>query len=236
MSLHEDKFELVIHKAYPKSLIYEFPFQAETMTYVTSEDKTLYPAIELRDLGVMLSDELGWSLHINVLASKARSVAAWAMSAFKARDRVTMLTLYKSLVRSHLEYCCPLWNCQKISDMQMLENVQRTFTSKISDLQHMNYWQRLKALGLMSLQRRRERYVIIHVWKLLNDACPNDIGMQFIPPSRHGIRAKVPGISKSSSQRNRTIYDIDTSFAVMGPRLWNCIPPSLHAIALVVQI
>ena len=155
MSLHEDKFELVIHKAYPKSLIYEFPFQAETMTYVTSEDKTLYPAIELRDLGVMLSDELGWSLHINVLASKARSVAAWAMSAFKARDRVTMLTLYKSLVRSHLEYCCPLWNCQKISDMQMLENVQRAFTSKISGLQYMNYWQRLKALGLMSLQHRR---------------------------------------------------------------------------------
>ena len=35
------------------------------------------------------------------MATKARAITSWALSAFKARDKTTMLTLYKSLVRSH---------------------------------------------------------------------------------------------------------------------------------------
>jgi len=213
--------------------MYEFPFQSESMTYQTSGGDTLYPVSQLRDLGVTISDDLGWSAHVNTLASKARSVASWVLSAFKSRDQLTMLTLYKSIIRSHLEYCCPLWNCQKVADMKLIENVQRTFTSKIMGVQHLNYWQRLKSLGLMSLQRRRERYVIIHVWKIYNGTCPNDIDIRFHPSSRHGIRAQVPTLSKSSSLRNQTMYD--ASFAVIGPRLWNCIPPHLHAVADPIQ-
>ena len=139
-----------------------------------------------------------------------------------------MLTLYKSLVRSHLEYCCPLWNSSKNADIQQLESVQRTFTSKISGVQHLNYWQRLKSLNLMSLQRRRERYVIIHMWKTLHKKCPNDLDITFTETLRHGMKANVPSLSTGSSQRNQRIFD--ESFAVIGPQLWNIIPSNLHAI------
>ena len=106
---------------------------------------------------------------------KARAIASCALSAFKARDKTTMLTLYESLVKSQLEYCCPLRNCHKVADIQVLEGVQKTFTSRIWGLQHLDYWQRLKALKLMSRQRRRERYMLIHMWKILNGCSPNDI-------------------------------------------------------------
>ena len=89
----------------------------------------------------------------------------------------------------------------------------------------MNYWERLKKLKIMSLQRRRERYIIIHMWKTLHGSCPNDINVQFSPPSRHGVRAKVPILSSASTQRHQTTYD--ASFAVHGPRLWNTIPNNL---------
>ena len=112
-----------------------------------------------------------------------------------------MTTLYKSLVRSHPEYCCPLWHSSKIADIQKIEGVQRAFTSRIWGLQHLNYWQRLRALKLMSLQRRRERYIIIHMWKILHGYCPNDICIQFSEPSRHGIKAFVPNLNKKSNQR-----------------------------------
>ena len=125
-----------------------------------------------------------------------------------------MLTLYKSLIRSHLEYCCPLWNTSKISDIQQIEGVQRTFTSRIWGVQHLDYWQRLKALNLMSMQRRRERYIIIHMWKIWHQRCPNDLGILFSTPSRHGIKATIPSLSKSSTQRQQSLYD--GSFAVMG--------------------
>ena len=96
--------------------------------------------------------------------------------------------------------------------------MQRTFTSKIDGIQHLNYWQRLKALDLMSLQRRRERYLIIHMWKVLHFKCPNDIGIQFSVTLRHGQKAVVPSIAKSSSQRNQALHD--NSFAVTGKFLY----------------
>ena len=226
MALHEDKFEYIVHRHSPNSLLLQLPFISEHFVYTVSSDKQLRPVSTLKDLGVTVSSNLSWSPQVNKIATKARSIASWALSAFKARDKTTMLTLYKSLVRSQLEYCCPLWNCHKVADIQVLEGVQKSFTSRIWGLQHLNYWQRLKALKLMSLQRRRERYILIHMWKILNHCSPNEINIQFSQPSRKGIRAKVPSLCKSSSLRNQSLYD--HSFAVLGPRLWNTIPAHLH--------
>ena len=228
MSLHEDKFEVMIHKHRPHSLLYELPFAICEMTYNTS-DSILYPVDQLKDLGVIVSSDLSWSPHVSSLTSRARSIASWVLSAFRRRDRLTMLTLFKSLVRSHLEYCCPLWNTNKVMDIDLIEGVQRTFTSKIWGLQHLNYWERLSSLNLMSLQRRRERYIIIHMWKIYSNTVPNSVGIEFMSPSRLGIKARVPPIIKSSSLRNQSLYD--SSFAVMGPRLWNILPSHLHLIA-----
>ena len=144
-----------------------------------------------------------------------------------------MMTLYKSLVRSHLEYCCPLWNPSSSSDIKQLESVQRTFTSKIWGVQHLDYWDRLKALGLMSLQRRRERYIILQIWKILHGLSPNDLNIKFSETSRYGLKANVPCLINSSSSRHQTLYD--SSFAVCGPRLWNTLPDHLRVIAVADQ-
>jgi len=53
-----------------------------------------------RDLGVYLSDDCSWSLHINKTASAARHIASWILGAFRDRSVLTMVTLFKSLVRS----------------------------------------------------------------------------------------------------------------------------------------
>ena len=229
MVLHEDKFELLIHMHAPKSTLYELPFISEVLQYITSDGKIIQSASFVKGLGVLASPSLSWSPHISTIACRARAVASWALSAFKARDKDTMLTLYKSLIRSHLEYCCPLWNPYLIRDIQVLEGVQRSFTSRIWGFQHLDYWARLQALGLMSLQRRRERYIIMHMWKVLNGVSPNDLDIKFSTPSRNGIKALVPALNKASTPKNQTIYD--QSFAVIGPRLWNLLPGSLHLLS-----
>ena len=66
------------------------------------------------------------------------------------------------------------------------------------------------------------------MWKVLHCKCPNDIGIQFSVTLRHGQKAVVPSIAKSSSQRNQALHD--NSFAVTGPRLWNVIPTHMHTI------
>ena len=46
--------------------------------------------------------------------------------------------------------------------------MQKQFTERISGMSDLNYWERLAKLKQLSLQRRRERYSIIHLWKMLN--------------------------------------------------------------------
>ena len=139
-----------------------------------------------------------------------------------------MLPVYKSLVRSHLEYCCPMWHPHKIEDIQRLEQVQRVFTRKITGMSSLSYWERIRTLGIMSLQRRRERYIIIHMWKLLNEIVPNDVNVKFRPHSRHGIRAEMPAINRSSRAVNQTLFE--NSFSVVGPQLWDCVPSQLSTL------
>ena len=130
-----------------------------------------------------------------------------------------MLTLYKSLIRSHLEYCCPLWHPHNsIANTQALENVQRVFTSKIHGCEDMDYWSRLHYLKLMSLQRRRERYIIIYVWKIIQGLTPNDISLTWHYNDRLGIKVNIPPHKKNSILKD--------TLAVTGPKLWNTLPKS----------
>ena len=176
---------------------------------------------------------MSWSPHIRAIANKARQKAAWVFSVFHTRSTEIMLTLFKSMVRSLLEYCCPLWQPAKISDIQELESVQKAFTSRITGMYNLHYWDRLKKLSLMSLQRRRERYIILHMWKILHHQTSNDLQIQFVHRPRLVNQAKIPVVSKQSTAANQTLYD--ASFAVKGSKLWNCVPYHLNSIPDITQ-
>ena len=180
----------------------------------------------IRDLGIYIHETLKWSPHINIIADNARKMASWVLSVFKDRSKTTMLTLYTSMVRSKLEYCCPLWDPSSIDDIRTLEEVQQSFTSKITSVTHLSYWDRIKCLKLYSLQRRRERYSIIHMWKILTHHSPNDLNIQFTFSDRLGIKAKLQCIPRKSPRSIKSLYD--KSFAIKGPKLWNILPKEVN--------
>ena len=229
MALHKDKFEYMCHRFKRNNSLDELPFVSELFHYSVPHGTSLCPVDQLRDLGVLISSDLSWSPHIRTIADKARKKAAWVLSVFYTRSPDVMLTLYKSMVRSLLEYCSPLWNPAMISDIQELESVQKAFTARISGMKDIHYWDRLQQLSLMSLQRRRERYIIIHMWKVLHGVTTNDLNIQFVSRPRLGNLAKIPIARKSASAANQSIYE--RSFAVMGPKLWNTMPYHLNLIS-----
>ena len=233
MALHKDKFEYICHRYNKNDSLSELPFTCELFQYSVSNEKLLQPVHQLRDLGVLISSDLSWSPHIRAIADKARKKAAWVLSVFYTRTPEVMLTLYKSMVRSLLEYCSPLWNPTKISDIQELESVQKAFTARISGMKDIHYWDRLKKLSLMSLQRRRERYIIMHMWKILNSVTTNDLNIEFVSRPRLGNLAKVPMARRSVYTANQSIYE--KSFAVMGPKLWNAMPYHMNLISDIEQ-
>ena len=83
----------------------------------------------------------------------------------------------------------------------------------------------------MSLHRHRERYIILHMWKILNKSTSNDLHIQFNQRHRLGIQAIVLPICKTSSQAFQTLYK--NSFSVKGPKLWNSIPYDLTGIKMI---
>ena len=227
MQLHEDKFELVCYRTPSAKVLAEaLPFMADVTNYTTPNGTTIDRSPLVRDLGVSMSEELSWTPHINIMVDKARQISSWVLGVFRDRSKTVMLQLYKSLVRSRVEYCCPLWNPIKIADIQSIESIQRQFTRRIRGLKDTNYWERLKALNLCSLQRRRERYMIIHVWKILQGICPNDINMVSKYNPRLGIKIVLPTLNKQASALSKSYYD--NSFSVRAGKLWNLLPREVN--------
>ena len=92
----------------------------------------------------------------------------------------------------------------------------------------LQYWDRLKKLKPMSLQRRRERYCIVHVWKISNGLAPNDLGFKFKLHQRLGTKAEIPAINKRSQLSVRADYD--KTFRVRAAQLFNLLPAGLGGI------
>ena len=139
-----------------------------------------------------------------------------------------MITLWKSLARSRLEYCSQLWCPLKKGDIQNIEMVQRSYIRKISGMRDLSYWEQLNKLKMYSLERRRERYRIIYTWRILEGHVPN-VGNNRITSREHERRGRecVPPSVKPSADRQvqNLIY---SSLPVHGQKLFNALPRSLR--------
>ena len=156
MKFNANKFELL---RYGK----EQEIKSAT-TYISYDDSNIDNKEQVRDLGIMMSNTATFTHHIRNIVKKARDEMGWVLRVFQSRKRSLMLTLLKSLVIPLLEYCCQLWSPWKAKDIQAIEAIQRTFTYKITEVQHLDYWERLHELKLYSLQRLRDRYIIIYIF------------------------------------------------------------------------
>ena len=65
----------------------------------------------IKDLGIIMSQDCCFEHHVLSL-SKHSNLAGWILRTFSTRDKDTMLTLFKSLIMSRLDYCGLLlsWN------------------------------------------------------------------------------------------------------------------------------
>ena len=217
MELNETKFELLQHG---KSDHLKEP-------YTLPSGKPIYSENVVKDLGVYIDKDLCWREHINEKTAEASRKAGWVLRTFSIRDRETMMLLYKTYVRSIIEYCCALWSPHLVCDITRVESIQRSFTAKIAGCSNMNYWDRLKHLDLYSLQRRRERYMVILVWKIYQGMIPNNINIIFQHSDRRGVTCLRPlGNSKYSSINTMRFH----SFSSTAAALYNAVPSEIKSI------
>jgi len=112
---------------------------------------------EEKDLRVLVDKKVNMTWQCALTAQKANCILGCIKSSMTSRLREGILPLCSTLVRPHLESCVQFWSSQHKKDTDLLERVQRRVKKMIGGLEHLSYEERLRELGLFSLEKRRLR-------------------------------------------------------------------------------
>ena len=222
MKFNSDKFECM--RYWPD------PSAAPAHQYLAPDQQEIKVKSDLRDLGVQLSSNLSFSVHIENTVTAASKLVSWGLRTFSTRCRRVMLTLLKSLVQPKLDYCSQLWSPADQTSINRLEAVQRHMVNRIRDskLVNLNYWEKLQELRLYSQERRRERYMVIFLWKIAQGLV-HGYHVEFTSSrGRRGRLALPKNIIQSSSSLVKKARE--SSLGVKGARIFNLLPPSIRNI------
>ena len=192
----------------------------ETNYSYMMEENSIDITTEEKDLGIIVDDNLNFQNHINKQVKKANQKLGLINRSFKYMDKAMFLQLFKSLVRPHLEYGSSVWSVANKKEAILLENVQRRATKLIRDIQHLTYGERLKHLGIPTLQYRRIRADIVETFKIIKgiDKIENDT---IFPINRAAnTRGHKYKIYKKHCRTNRRKY----SFSQRVVDYWNALP------------
>ena len=221
MKFNSDKFECLRYWADPE--------KAPPIQYLAPDNTPIVVKSDLRDLGVRISSNLSFSIHIENTVLAASKLVGWGLRTFGGRGRKVMLTLLKSLVQPKLDYCSQLWSPSDQGSINKLELVQKHLVDRIKcgKLQGLNYWDKLSDLRLYSQERRRERYQVIFLWKI-SQGMVSGYDLQFTSDMGRRARVIIPKAvvrAAPSAVRNAR----ERSLGVRGAHIFNLLAEHIRS-------
>ncbi|MEW8548206.1 MAG: reverse transcriptase family protein [Candidatus Thiodiazotropha sp.] len=176
-----------------------------------------------KHLGIVLSDDLSWTNHIETISAKA-----WQRIGLLRRykfllDRASLQKMYVSFIRPLLEYGDIIWDNCTAANKRALENIQvealriTTGGTKVCSIQKLyddSNWE--------TLQTRRNNHKLCQLYKMINGLTPNYL-YQLLPSRVHqASRYPLRNSSDFSVPASRTTTYCN-SFLPMTLKAWNAL-------------
>jgi hypothetical protein len=177
-------------------------------------------SISAKGVGITFTTNMTWTAHLNNIARSASLSLFFLKKASPYLSRSDMLTLYKSKVRSRMEYCSPLWAGAGSSALARLDSIQKRASKLFSDK---------SAADLPSLSHRRAVSGVCLMHRLLHSTAPvgvRDLCPELaLPPKRSSTRSAAnsqkPPFFKPPVVKRSTPKYWTNSFVPFFTDIWN---------------
>ena len=224
------QLNVAAHKCFMISL--KKPSASLNPTPVCINNSKIKSVNKIKDLGIFISEDLKWANHINFLFAKSSAVSYQILKLFKTKNIWTLLKLFKTYVRPHLEFNTPVWSPYLIRDVNKIERVQRNFTKQAflrCGLSFVSYHDRLDKLNIKSLCYRRVKFDLVFMYKIIYGSSDLNFNDYFFFRNSHynlrGNSHKIDTLHKfKSSQWSHTFF-------VRAVKAWNFLPDDVASSA-----
>ena len=153
-----EKKKMVLNEKKSKSMIFNFSKQNQFTTNLKLKGENLEVLREVKLLGTVISSDLKWDKNTDKLVKDANKRMKMLHVAAKfVSNNQDMVYLYKTFVRSALEYSAVVWHSSlSQKNIDDLERIQKSALKVILKEKYKDYKSALSDLNLQSLSDRRE--------------------------------------------------------------------------------
>jgi hypothetical protein len=197
------------------------------LNYCIKIDGTIIEAVQsTKFLGVTIDNCLSWNQHINKLALKlSRNAGVLKRIRYKI-DAATALTLYDSMIFSHLSYCAIIWANGSQNKLSKIHKIQKRVLRTVVLANNMApskaIFYQLKRLTIYDVYRLQ---VASFMYSNLRGETPHLFQNQFKTNSQFH-----PYLTRSAASLHLTRARINlrkTSLSVCAPQIWNSVPANI---------
>jgi hypothetical protein len=193
-------------------------------------NEKLIRAYETKFLGVIITTDLKWGKHVDMIVNKMSKVVGIFRKIRYKLNQVALKQLYHTLLEPYITYCSSIWaspyKTVKLNRVLILQKTAIRIISHSHYIAHTNpIFSSLKILKVYDLAKTA---VLVLMHKSRNNTLPHKFQTYFQFTSQiHSYCTR--GAEKYAIPYARTLCR-SNSLQVIGPRLWNSLPPTLQAI------
>ena len=199
--------KLTLNYTKTKSMLFSRKRGNQTTISITINSNLIECVSTFKYLGVIIDQKLSWDAHVKYLNSKLSQANGAIFKLRKLVSRKTLVSIYNSLVGSHLNYGILIWGSAKNCVLKKLQtsqnNIVRTMTfSPIMT----NVGKLLYALKIMNIKELHNFEVAKFMYNMNNETLP-EVFSDYVNPISH---------SYNTRHRLRSHYELGTPKSDIG--------------------